>query len=227
MIQTNRQKKFYFAFPALLLLIISTDLSGQTEPAKAYPQLLFPGFTRSIIKMKSGKTSTAFLNYNTVDEEMVFDQKGVYMVLDKPEEIDTVYLQNRKFVPVEKAFWEVLVAGPVSIYIQHKSRYTPVGSNTAYGLKSQTIGPTQVLTAQSGNQIRNIELPDNVTVSPATVDWVRKNNELHKFTTERQFLKIFPEKENEIKEFIKNTKLNFKSREDLIKLGDFCNNMVK
>jgi hypothetical protein len=212
---------------ALVLLSISTELSGQNEPVNPYPQLLFPAFTRSVLKMKSGKINSAMLNYNTVDEEMVFYQKGVYMVLDKPGEIDTFYLQNRKFVPVEKAFYEVAVIGPVSIYIQHKSRYAPVGSNTAYGLKSQTLGPTRVLTAQSGNQIRSIELPENVTVSPATVYWVRRNNEMHKFTTERQFLKIFPEKENEIKEFIKNSKLNLKSLEDLIKLGNFCNELVK
>ncbi len=214
-------------FLFLYLFSIPTELSGQTDPDNPFPQLLFPSFTRGIIKMKSGKTNTASLNYNTVDEEMVFDQKGVYMVLDKPEEIDTVYMQNRKFVPVEKAFYEVVVNGPVSLYIQHKSRYAPVGSNTAYGLTSQTLGPTAVSTVRVGNQVRNLELPENVKVSPATVYWVRRNNEMNKFTTERQFLKIFPDKENEIKEFIKNSRLDLKTREDLIKLGNFCNGIVQ
>ncbi|MCX6325995.1 MAG: hypothetical protein NT144_05010 [Bacteroidia bacterium] len=227
MILIIKQKIIGLAFPVIILFSISSELSSQTDPAKPFPQLLFPGFTRSIIIMKSGKTNSASLNYNTIDEEMVFDQKGVYMVLDKPEEIDTVYLQNLKFIPVEKAFYEVVVNGNISLFIQHKSRYAPVGSNTAYGLTSQTLGPTAVSTVRGGNQVRNLELPDNVKVSPATVYWVRVDNEMHKFTTERQFLKIFPGKENEIKEFFKTSKLDLKSREGLIKLGNYCNEILK
>jgi hypothetical protein len=223
----SEQKNVGLILLASLLFSISTDLSAQTDPNNKYPQFLFQTFTRSIVKMKSGKLNTAMLNYNTVSEEMVFDQKGVYMVLDKPEEIDTVFMQNRKFVLVGKAFYEVLVNGPAVFYIQYKSHYVPVGSTTAYGLTSQTNGPTAVLTAQSGNQIRSVELPPNVTVSPATVYWVKRDNNMSKFTNERQLLKIFPGKENEIKEFIKNSKLDLKSREDLLKIGNYCNELVK
>jgi len=214
-------------FVFLYLFSISTNLSGQPDPDNPYPQLLFPGFAKGIVKMKTGNKYTASLNYNMVDEEMIFDQKGVYMVLDKPEEIDTVYMQNRKFVPVEKAFYEVVVNGPVSLYIQHKSRYAPVGSNTAYGLTSQTLGPTAVSTVRVGNQVRILELPENVKISPATVYWVRRNNEMNKFLSERQFLKIFPEYEIEIKEFIKQNKLDLRLREDLIRLGNYCNELIR
>jgi hypothetical protein len=223
-IQTKRNGWLFLAF---LLIIASAELSGQTQPASPYPQLLLPNFAKSIIKMKSGKMNSALLNYNTVDEEMLFDQKGIYMVLDKPEDIDTVYFLNRKFVPVEKAFYEVIVNGPVSIYIQHKSRYAPVGSATAYGLTSQTNGPTAVSIVRGGNQVRTLELPDNVKVSPATIYWVKRNNEMHKFTSERQFIKIFPEYETEIKDFIKKNKLEISQSEDLFKLGNYCNELKR
>jgi hypothetical protein len=177
--------------------------------------------------MKDGRNLVATINYNMVDEEMIFDQKGVYMALDKPQEIDTVYLQNRRFVPVEKAFYEVVTKGPVTIFIQHKSRYAPVGSATAYGMTSKTLGTTAVRTIQSGNQVRQVEIPENVTVSPATIYWVKVNDQMNKFTTEKQFLKMFPGKEDKLKEFIKNSRLDIKVREDLIKLGNFCNELDK
>ena len=158
---------------------------------------------------------------------MIFDQRGVYMALEKPQEIDTIYLQNRRFVPVEKAFYEVLVNGQVTIFIQHKSRYAPVGSNTAYGLKTQTLGPSSVQSINVGNQTRQINVPENVTVSPATLYWVKIDGEMNKFTNEKQFLKLFPGKDDKLKEFIKNSNLDLKVREDLIKLGNFCNSLVK
>lgn len=178
--------------------------------------------------MNDGRKLTAIINYNMVDEEMIFDQKGVYMALDKPQEIDTVYIQNRRFIPVEKAFYEVVTSGgPVTLFIQHKSRYAPVGSNTAYGLKTQTLGPSSVQSINVGNQVRHIDVPENVTVSPATLYWAKINGTMNKFTTEKQFLKLFPGAEDKLKEFIKNSKLDIKVREDLIKLGNFCNELVK
>ncbi len=97
-----------------LIVILSffiPDLSGQTDPANQLPQFLFPVFTKSLVKMKDGRQLTGTLNYNMVDEEMIFNQNGAYMALEKPLEIDTIFLQNRKFIPVENAFYEVLTKG--------------------------------------------------------------------------------------------------------------------
>jgi hypothetical protein len=215
------------SFIVIALSLFVLDLPAQTENENPLPHFLFPKFTRSIVKMKAGNQYSASINYNMIDEEMIFEQKGGYLALDRPSLIDTVLLQNRTFVPVERAFYEVVVKGPLAFFIQHKSRYAPVGSNTAYGLKSQTLGPTAVRTVQAGNQVRQLDVPTDVTVAPATVFWVRKNNEMEKFTTERQLLKIFPEKETELKEFIKKEKLDLKIREDLIRIGNYCNELYK
>jgi hypothetical protein len=191
------------------------------------PQFLFPKFSRGIIKMKTGNVLSANLNYNTADEEMLFEQKGVYMVVEKPQDIDTVFLQNRRFVLVEKGFYEVLVNDASSFYIQHKSRYTSVGTPTAYGMTSQVNASTKINTFQSGNQVRSIEFPENVAVSSADVYWVRRNGAFKKFSNERQLYKIFPEKETQLKEYIKKEKLDLKVRDDLIKLGIYCNELLK
>ncbi|MBA4323315.1 MAG: hypothetical protein C0408_10915, partial [Odoribacter sp.] len=110
----------------LLSAMLSFGLNAQNDPAKTLPQFLFPKFSKGIVKMKAGNTYSANLNYNIVDEEMIFEQKGLYMTLDQPQDIDTVYFQNRKFVPFEKGFYEVLANGPVPFYIQYKGRYSSV-----------------------------------------------------------------------------------------------------
>jgi hypothetical protein len=212
---------------SIILCFLFPGLRGQTDPSNSFPQFLFPSFTKSLVKMKDGRQLTATINYNMVDEEMIFDQKGVYMALDKPQEIDTIYIQNRKFVPVEKAFYEVLNKGAVTMFIQHKSRYSQKGTPTAYGLTTKTAGPTKVLSMRVGNQVRQVDLPDNVEVTPATVYWAKYNNGMNKFTSEKQLLKLFPDKADKLKEFIKNSKLDIKVREDLIKLGNFCNSLGK
>ena len=211
-----------------LLFIISftlNDLYGQTEALKPLPHFLFQKFTKSIIKMKDGRTLTAILDYNTVDEEMVFEQNGVYMVVDKPEELDTVYIQNSKFVYIQKAFYEVVSKGKVTLFIENRCHLTPVGSQTAYGITSKTLGPTKTWSMQSGNQVRNIELPNDVTVAPANVYWAQINGKMNKFQNEKQFLKLFPGNEEAIKNFIEKSGIDIKSREGLMNLGNFCNSL--
>jgi hypothetical protein len=202
-------------------------LSGQTEPSNPLPQFLFPAFSKSAVKMKAGNEYTADFNYNIVDEEMVFSRNNQYMVPEKPGDIDTIIIGNRKFVPVDKAFYEVLVKGKATMYIQHKGKYTTVGTPTAYGLTSQTNASINVNTVRAGTQFRTLEVPDNVTVSKSPVNWIKINDVMNKFTSERQFLKIFPGKENELKEFIKKSDIDIDSREDLIKLANYCNEILK
>jgi hypothetical protein len=211
----------------LVFTLFPLNLEAQNDSVTTLPQFLFPKFSNGVVKMKAGNLYSASVNYNMIDEEVIFEQKGKYMALDKPELIDTVFIRNRSFVPVGKAFYEVVVSGPAPFFIQHKSKLVPVGSTTAYGMKSQTLGTTSVRTMQVGNQVRNLDVPENVTLSPASVYWVRKNNELEKFTSERQLLKLFPENEILLKDYIKKEKLDMKIREDLIKIGNYCNDLMK
>lgn len=217
----------------LLLAIISFEVRGQDDQGRPLPQFLFPGFTKGVVIMKGGVSFSSFLNYNMVDEKMVTELNGAYRYATSLQDIDTIFLEYRKFVPVEKAFYEVLVSGPITFFLQNKSQYTPIGSTVGYGVKSQSIGPTKYRRYELGSidyqyyDVVYIDLPPNIEVTPASVYWVRKNDKMEKFTTERQLLKIFPEKETQLKEFIKKEKLNIKIREDLIKLGNYCNELIK
>jgi hypothetical protein len=216
-----KNKAIRFTVTSLLLFVFAAS-NGQDE-TKPLPQFLFQKFARGAVKMKAGNSYSATLNYNMADEEMVFEQKGNYMVLDKPAEIDTVFLLNKKFVPVEKAFYEVVSGGSVPVYIQHKVRYSPVASTSAYGVKSQTQANTHVRTAQAGNQVRSLDVPEDVTIAYASVNWVKKNGTLEKFSNANQLAKLFPEREAEIKGFIKENKIDFKEPADIFKLAEFLN----
>lgn len=223
----SRQKFVVSLVFALSVFYCLTDTVAQTSSGTALPQFLFPDFSKSTVLLKNGSTWSANFNYQTVDEEMVFMEKGKYLVPEKPDEIDTIYIKDRPFVPVERAFYEVVLSGKVSLYIQHKSKYSSVGTPTAYGMTSQTNAPTTGSIARTGNQVRTLEMPTNVQVTPGNIFWVKTNGEMNKVNTERQFLKIFPESETQLKEFIKKNKIDLHITKDFVKLGKYCNEIVK
>ncbi len=211
----------------LFLLLIAAGVFAQTDANNPFPQLVFPNFQNSTILMKSGTKTDAFLNYNSVDEEMLIDQGGEYRSLNKPEEIDTIFIQNRKFVLLNKVFCEQITKGNVSIFFQYKSRYMSAGTPLAYGMTSQTNASMPVSVVKGGNQVRHLEVPDNVKVTNINILQVRIGNELHRFSNIKQFSKLFGEHEAQIKEFAKTNNLDVNLPKDLKKLGAFAETFAK
>jgi hypothetical protein len=130
-------------------------------------------------------------------------------------------------VPVQKVFYEVLLNDRIPFFVQHKSKYSQEGTATAYGLTSQTNAHETYTNVRAGNQVRTLDMPDNVKVTPEVVNWIRLNDEMKKFTNERQFTKLFPDKESQLKDFIKKNSIDISRTEDLMKLARYCNEISK
>jgi hypothetical protein len=212
----------------IVLLCIVISLKSQTvDTLKNLPNLLFPTFSWGVVTLKTGVKNKAMLNYNTVTQELVFMQKGKYLVLDNPQDIDTVILWNKIFIPFDAAFYELAVTGPVTLFIQHKSYVEQPGYPTGYGAKSQSASPNAVSTIYGASGPINLKLPNDYKVFDDTEFWIRKGETMTKFGSKRQFLKIFPDKENELSKFINKKKTDFNSIPQVLMLVDYCNELYK
>lgn len=74
---------------------------------------------------------------------MITEVKGVCRYPKNPRLISSIFLENRLFVTVGNAFYEVLSHEPAAIYLQYKSNLTPADSDIGYGIKSKSFGTTQ------------------------------------------------------------------------------------
>ena len=207
----------------LFFVLLPQTLKSQDDKGKTYPQFLFNTFKEGAVKATSGSYHKFILNYNMVDEKMIMEQNGVYRLLANAKDVDTIYLQSRIFVPVQDVFYEVLVEGGTPFYLQHKCLLITEGTDIGYGQKSQSVAPTAYRRFEMGSEVVNLELPPNFSVLQSSVIWVRKNDKMENFSSSKQFMKLFPEKEKNLSEFFKKNKTDFKSREDIIKLGIYFN----
>ncbi len=214
-------------FYSAIIVFITITVNAQTEAAKNLPNFLLPGFTNGILKLTSGQVNTAVLNYNVVDQEMVFLQKDIYMVLDNPQLIDTIFLANRIFIPFNTGFYELVMTGPVTLFVQHKSNVESVGTTTGYGATSKTLAPAYVRQIYGPAGSINLQIPDEFKVVDVSFYWVRKESSMDKFSTKHQFLKIFKDKGKELNKFIDSNRTNFKNLSDIVKLFNYCNELYK
>jgi len=211
--------------------ILAPGAIAQDKDGNPIPHFLFPSFREGYVKMKLGESFSSLINYNMVEEKMIVEVDSGYRYSKVPDLIDTIYIEDRAFVPFGNVFYEVIANGPVKFYLQNKATATPKGNDVGYGVTSKSVGRTsysrfeltQVI-YQYGD-VAYIELPDNVDLASASVYWVHRNGDIQNFINEKQFLRIFPEKSARLKQFIKAEKISFKDRKDMMKLGAFVNRL--
>jgi hypothetical protein len=209
----------------LTLGFIIIPLQAQDNRQNTMVQFLFPEFVSCQVKMKTGKVNNVIANYNTISEKLVLMKDSVPQDMVMTSFIDTITMSGRQFVPFKDALYEVLVDAPVSLFLQHKKRLIDPGQPAAYGGRSHTSAVDRVSMIQSNSNFYNLSIPEEYQIVDSPVFWVRKDHQLYSFLSKRQLIKIFPEKSDEINEFISRNRLKIDDRDDMIRLIQFYNSL--
>lgn len=207
----------------LVYILTSAPIFAQTDTT----HYVLPAFVTGSVKMKDGRIELAKMDYNKLTEEMIFEKDGVMLALDSLSAIDTVMLESRVFVPHEKIFYEVLVKGPVSLFIEHRCNLLSAGTSSGYGGTSETGAAHNLSSLTNMGRAYHLKLPSEYHVTDATLYWIRKDGTFYKSNTASQIIKVFPDKSKEIKQFIKSRKLNLKNPVDLVTMIVKCNEFAR
>ncbi|MFZ2285906.1 MAG: hypothetical protein WAV93_02875 [Bacteroidales bacterium] len=209
-----------------MLTVDAPVASAQGSGNKTLPHFLFPEFREGVVIMKADKPFSTRLNYNMLEQRMVTEFNGAYRYSKDPALIDSVLIENRVFAPVDGKFYEVISRGRFTFMVQHRATLIVAGNDVGYGVKSQSTGPTQYKRFEMNSywgDVAYLEIPAEGEVKVAPVFWVSQGTVPEKFSNARQLMKIMPGYEPVIREYMEKEEVNFKSAEDLAKLGDYLN----
>ena len=209
----------------ILAAVISLSGLAQPDSIKNPEQFMFPDFPIGVVKLKTGEKIPLKLNYNVAREKMVFLQNSQVFDLTEYESVDTIYIQKRRFVPVNRVFYETLVNGPVSLFIQHRAAIIQPSRPAAYGGTSQVSSSTYINNMRLGGETFRMRNKQEITVEPDPAIWIRKTNEMHAIANKKALLKVFPEKKSEISEYIRQNHLNVEYPDDMIRLIRYINTL--
>lgn len=207
-------KTFFF----LLLFGFVTSNSLAQYRKVELSHYIFPEFLPGNVLMKTGNVNTARLNYNSLTEEMIFDSNGKKLAIGPISQVDTIYVDGRRFFPLEGKFVEILYHNKYDLYACHKCSVVDPGKPAAYGGTSQTSSITSYSSISSGGQVYELSLPDGFTTKPYTEYWLKKEGKLAHVITMRQLSRQFEEKSDQFKKFAKEHKSNFEDLQSIIDL---------
>lgn len=168
--------------------------------------------------MKSGEAYNQQLNYNILTDEMIFNSGGKYLAIASPENVDTVYISNRKFIPLNNKFYEVLINSGTPLLLEFTATISEPGASTGYGGNSTTAAVTSFKSLVNAGGAYELALPNGFKVKPGYIYWIMKDGKLEKVANAKQLIKIFPDKKDMINDAIKKNDLKLSKREDVIML---------
>lgn len=201
----------------LLLIILCTGFTAGAQtndkPVKLVHYAL-DSFRNGHVRMKSGETHNQVLNYNLVTQEMIFELNGNYLAIANPREVDTVYIGQRKFIPVSDAFYEWLGGSNVALFLEYACTIREQGANTGFGTTNTTAAtPVKALLKDGGAY--KLKLPDDYEIVRKETFFIRKNDRFYRVSNEQQIARLFPEKKDIIRKWVKENKTRFSDPRDM------------
>ncbi len=207
--------KTTFLFLILFLLSATVFCQKRNNEINHY---IFPEFKKGTVHMRKGGTNVSMLNYNSVTEEMIFDSNGKKLAIGPVDQIDTIYIDDRIFLPLENKFIELLYHNKYELFAAHKCSLIDPGKPAAYGGTSQTSATTSYTSIMAGGQIYQLALPEGIGTNPYTEYLLKKDDKLSPFLSIRQLSKLFDDKSDLFKKYVKDHKINYEKQESIVEL---------
>lgn len=187
-----------------------------------FKSLLFNTFVDGVVLMKSKKVEKAPLNYNATHQSINFISAGKYYTLTGLEDVDTIYIQPKKFVPVKNDIYEV-----ISIFNKSTSLLASYTTHTRpLVATSDHNGTNKQVDNQVSNTVSDVYVSRNYkgnsSIELQRHFWVKVGETLYKADTKAQIRKAFPTKsKGEIDNYINANNINLLVESNVISLMEF------
>lgn len=193
------------------------------------------GFTFDKFKpgeiVKKGGKSSVLLNYDEVYHKMAFAKNNEYYYLGDLASVIYVNIDGRTFVPVNDSgmfYEEIDLGGEHKLYVQNISEIADRGVTGAYGGTSQTTA-TQQITSYSGGRTTSggtmdatsLKLESVGQLVQKTLFYLKVDGTFKPILSKANLISVLGHKD-EINEFTKQNKTNFKKLEDVKKVVGFA-----
>jgi len=204
------------------------SLSAQEELVNG---MLFPQFEKGTVVFKNGTQSAASLNYNMMQQEMMFkDTDSTMLAIANPSEVLVVIIGERRFFPVSSngIFYEAIEVGKGSFFVQRSATMIPAGKAAGYGGYSQTSSVSSYNSFQNtSGSYQKLNPDEKFRMEVNTFYYLKSGNGYKKFFSAKTLGKLFKGHEADIEAFAKDQSVNFTKTDDIARIVEYGYGLTK
>lgn len=197
-----------------ILLACSLSLSGEVFAQEKQKRFFLPNFQEAQVYYKDGRTFRITANYDLVAGSFVFidsEDGNQLKLFGQPEQIGCVKINGRTFYATRFGPTEIVQAEP-EFCVYYQSRILDGGKDVGYGMKSNSSATRTYshFYDTHGSSIKPLNKEEEWVGSIEKTYTILINGKNKKFSTEKQFLKLYPKQKAILKKYItdKNTDFN-------------------
>ena len=221
----------------LWCLFIFVNMGYAGAQTFASGDLLFAEYQDGIALLRDGSKAPAKYNYSTVNKQIQYlGDQDVIMTFRNPKEVSVVNVAGRVFENTpEDGFLERIPVGSGFYYVQWGAKWISGGKDAGFGHRSQSAStssyavsssettagsaydhqvqnPTAVNVSGSVNGMR-VTHKDGMQTIPEYAYFLKINDKFKRFDSANSLAKALGCCKNEIQEFVKKERINFKEPE--------------
>ncbi|MFB6320552.1 hypothetical protein [Saccharicrinis sp. FJH54] len=205
-----------------LMLIASVAYCHAQE--KGFEGMYFNDFVTGNIFFSDGSTVDIPLNYNSLDEQVVFLKDNEILAIANYKNIDSIVVNKTVFVHgFGEAFFEKVKVADQHYYIRYKSVMISKGKGSAYGSYSETTSITNFESGTGSNgRYNSLQINEAIRTNTSEIIYLKPNKDYIAITNLKKLIKIFKPHKAVILEFSRKNHIDFDETDDIKKIVVFC-----
>lgn len=183
---------------------------------------LFDEFVPGRVLMRNGAHIDIPLNYDASNNHMLYLQDGKQIILLNTQEIDTIYIDNRKFIPINRAFLEICKLPNGLLSINWQLREVFKGYRGAYGQIIQSHVESVNTNAFQPGTSYELQRADVTVCKNKNQYWVMIGGRPHKFTNKKTLFRLFLAHKKELESYWNLHNCSFDKPALIMIFIDYC-----
>jgi hypothetical protein len=222
-----------FMVVAVSLIQLAAGLSGQKEETitvKAGTKLLdyftvqerylYPEFTTGTILLRSGITSVKQLNYNLLAGEMEFTDRWDTLSIANKRDIRMITLEEDTFF-YDKGYIEQIRGDFPVVGLKQFYELLEVQKKDSYGVASSGGASTSYSTMPADGRFHDLIANKDMVFRKTLQYYISTPGSGFHSYSRKNVMKLFPGNKDQIRSYLKDNKVRFDSRDDLLRLAEY------
>jgi|GEM_PF-389725 len=183
----------------------------------------YPEFIQGKVSFRDGNSTVVKLNYCILSGEMQFVASGDTMEITNEKNIRIVQIMQDTFY-CDNGFLEVLAGyGPVIMAVKQFVKLSDIKKEGPYGTRPSGSSATTYSGIYDEGSLRNYNLiqQQDFVLSKKSEYFIGNEKDGFFPYKKNNVLKIFPQRKSVIDDFLNKNMINFKAKDDLVRLTQF------
>ena len=180
----------------------------------------YPDFTRGNVFYKNGAFSGANLNYNFLNAEMEFLQTRDTLSIANPAEIEFITIANDTFF-YDNGYLELIRNGQVKVAVKRYFKMNDVKKKDSYGNSGSLAATTAYSSLHTSGAYYKLMVNRDMVFEKISEYCLAVSNEIFVPFNKKQVMKLYPKKKETIQDYLNSNKIDFHSKDDLLRFADY------